>query len=475
MSEKPKSAKYLEYLRKKDLLDQEKKKLQASFVENSIEALEIEIKSIVDSKNDTGKKYAKNFLTPEQRIKMTLLAEKYGLCSWSSSETKCALVTDASDAKSKDGFFNIGCPAKEILGADNAPDFHIKRFNDIFNCQCEAIKGSIVADLKLFNLEAEFEMYRNDVYRYGGAGQSRRNTLLKDHIISEIQKSPGYKKYVKDDLKSILDRKEYIQYISPPFSIASLVYNPENHGKTFISLDLKAAVFLGYFNYGICSNASNAPNALDASNPFDESRYPTWEWYVSQYTKNELFIRNKPMRLTIFGKLNKSTNYLNPEANPRSCKTKNQILYQNLMVDFWLAILNKHEELEKYLVCIEGDEIVLSVPEQSLLTPIMKKLREMKFPSCLKMDTFELEVLDFDHIDQNDRKEFKDTKEVKVNEQSKSMKVYVKKYLTDDHKDGIKYTGKYDIKGVDVKFIRNIRLFLNKRTYGPSKAPTVLF
>ena len=107
---------------------------------------------------------------------------------------------------------------------------------------------------------------------------------VRDDMINDILDNPYYKDFINADMKQyeICDELKSIQ--------KGNVYNTENVGKYFLSIDLSKANFqaLKYFNKTIVRNSE------------------TYADYVRSYTDSPYMLNSKYMRQVIFGKCNAS-------------------------------------------------------------------------------------------------------------------------------------------------------------------------
>lgn len=131
--------------------------------------------------------------------------------------------------------------------------------------------------------------------------------------------------------------------VDPPFTILKRIYQPKNGGKVFFAIDMKSAIFQCYRDLGIIKNAA------------------TWEEFIAEFSPSRTFAPNKLVRVRIFGKLDKS------KVHP--------ILWKNAIWKVWQQMVAAWPELGERLMAIEGDEVVLSCPEDSI-TSAARRLRE---------------------------------------------------------------------------------------------------
>lgn len=144
---------------------------------------------------------------------------------------------------------------------------------------CESLYGS----------KSKWERFKESCLENGYNNDSfyQAFTDISNNVIEFIKSKAGYAKF-----NELQERKEYPPIINDPNykPRSSNIYKQENDGKIFISIDMSKANFttLRAYDYTI----------------FDDSRYITYEEFISKFTNNEYFISSKYIRQVIFGNLN---------------------------------------------------------------------------------------------------------------------------------------------------------------------------
>lgn len=164
---------------------------------------------------------------------------------------------------------------------------------------------------------------------------------IRDKMINDILDSDGYKNFITTDMKkySVCDELKNIQHGN--------VYNPENVGKNFLSIDLKSGNFqaLKYFDKRIVLNED------------------TYDEYISRYTSSEYIQRSKYFRQVVFGK----------------CNASRQIAIEKyLMSEFYKNF--KYDKDLLNIVRFNNDEIVFELnfnaENKSIIDEISKSINE---------------------------------------------------------------------------------------------------
>lgn len=108
---------------------------------------------------------------------------------------------------------------------------------------------------------------------------------LSEKIINSVEQTEGYNKFITcnmDEYMSIHNEVEGIKYVK-----SVNLYNPDNSGKYFVSIDMRKANFqaLWYFD----------SNIVFGTNSYDD--------FISLFTDKAYFKESKEIRQTVFGKL----------------------------------------------------------------------------------------------------------------------------------------------------------------------------
>lgn len=116
---------------------------------------------------------------------------------------------------------------------------------------------------------------------------------IKDAAISDIKASKGYIRFNEEDMNQYRVSHENLPNKD--------IFKASNHGKSFISIDMKKANFssLKYYDASIFANAG------------------TWEEFIGRYTNNKHIINSKYIRQVILG----------------NCNPKRHITYEKYLMD----------------------------------------------------------------------------------------------------------------------------------------------
>lgn len=231
-------------------------------------------------------------------------------------------------------------------------------------------------------------------------------SLIRDNIITTIENSEPYKEFNKVDLKL---------WKQPLFSVGDYnIYNGENVGKKFLSIDLKKANFqaLKWFNKEIVLNAD------------------TYEDLMDKFGGDDYFKKSKYTRQVIFGKLN----------------PKRTIYFEKYLIGTIFS--SKENKLFTYLynnsnlITVKSDEIVFEIDNVELLEKInndfLERLKnEIKINNGLDVS---VEVFHLSRI-------------VCENHNGNIVDGYIRKFYLDHNR--------YDLKNVSSIFFPQFYAFLN--------------
>lgn len=155
---------------------------------------------------------------------------------------------------------------------------------------------------------------------------------IKDEAIHFIQSTDAYKRFNTEDMnKYAVSHKNFPN---------KDIYKPANHGRRFISIDMKKANFssLRHYDADIFGGAE------------------CWEDFLRKFTDNEHIINSKYIRQVILG----------------NCNPKRHITYEKHLMDTVLSILENDQFLKEKGITLENvvffsnDEIVIDITENNL-------------------------------------------------------------------------------------------------------------
>lgn len=172
---------------------------------------------------------------------------------------------------------------------------------------------------------------------------------VRDNMINDILDNPKYKEFLS------VDMKEYCVCDKLKNTPKGNVYNGDNIGKHFLSIDLTKANFqaLKFFDKSLAQNADN------------------YEDYVKHYTNSKYVLHSKYTRQVVFGK----------------CNPSRQITIEKHLLSLFYENFDYSEDIIK-LVRFNNDELVFEVEEEiteSLLDGIYSAVRNAEWRSGVKV------------------------------------------------------------------------------------------
>lgn len=278
-------------------------------------------------------KFPKDQFESKERRKLTMYAEASGLCSYTETQQDHEFLVIK---KSKNEFIDISSPDPLIIAGFGF--YHELQFSP----------ENFANELKMLSLEGSFNDFCNDVKRYGLKGLSRLYYILIEEVVEYISNNEKYKalKRVKHTpLPGKIDNN---------YTICKMLYTPQNDGRTFVSLDFRAAVHRAYMIQGV----HDTP----------------WEIFISRFTKSRFLQSLKHLRLTIYGKLDH--------------KNMNKIMFSNITLTFWNMIQNSIEDHGYKLLALEGDEILLEPPDNFTVGQFEQDIAELKLPDFINAQSY---------------------------------------------------------------------------------------
>ncbi len=293
-------------------------------------------KEIAEIKQDGKERlYSKKILDGKQRIRFSILAHLQGLVSQSVSD-------------GKNSFLSISPPlnAEIILNTD-----HFGFFSHLVNKHVSCLE-----DVAFFNLCSLYDIYVENVKRNTAAGYKRYYEIMQDWLFHAILKLPNFNS--TENVKEIVRERARKK--------PGIVFSPSNDGLYCVSVDVKSSVFQGYKELGV----------------FEQQ---TWEEFISLHTHDQLLIRSKNLRLSVFGRCD--------------VFKKNQIIINNTITPTWNQIVAEIPTITENLLFLSGDEAVFGYKDKVEADNLQNSLVTMKFPSHIVITSFRLEKKEID--DQN--------------------------------------------------------------------------
>lgn len=177
---------------------------------------------------------------------------------------------------------------------------------------------------------------------------------IKEDAISEIKASEGYIRFNEEDMNQYRVSHENLPNKD--------IFKAGNHGRSFISIDMKKANFssLKYYDASIFSYAD------------------TWEQFIGRYTENKHIIGSKYIRQVILG----------------NCNPKRHITYEKYLMDKVLSYLTDIVDFMGKVVFFSNDEIIIDASnlEKTELKIMMRRIedsiKDLTIP--LKVELFTL-------------------------------------------------------------------------------------
>lgn len=161
---------------------------------------------------------------------------------------------------------------------------------------------------------------------------------IKEQAISEIKASKGYIRFNEEDMNQYRVSHENLPNKD--------IFKASNHGKNFVSIDMKKANFssLKYYDASIFSYAD------------------TWEEFIGKYTENTHIIGSKYIRQVILG----------------NCNPKRHITYEKYLMDRVLSHLTNIVDFMNKVVFFSNDEIIIDVSdlEKTKLKVMIKQITD---------------------------------------------------------------------------------------------------
>jgi hypothetical protein len=210
---------------------------------------------------------------------------------------------------------------------------------------------------KNFNDKEDYFTYYND---------------LKDNIINYIKNSDTYKllNNEKTNIAKLFELPDRVKNLSQ-----KNVYNKDNVGKYFLSIDMKKANYSALVSFGKMYNV-----------PFvnDDIGY-SYEKFMSLFTPYEYFAKSKYIRQVVFG----------------NCNPKRQIAFEHYLMSIFLEGLYANnilseEDKDTYVYSLNSDEIIICTENINLYTDInkwIKKNEGLGFNPPLRLEFFKLKKI----------------------------------------------------------------------------------
>jgi hypothetical protein len=293
--------------------------------------VEPELREILEGKAE-NKKYHKKVYSGSERKAITLVAERLDLASFIDDDD-CLVICKSANAEVD--VKNLPKASRDQFGYYTGFEFSAEGF---------------LEEVKIVGMEHMLELYVAEMRKYTGPGLKRRFRILTEGITNHITALDQYKEVLGRDIKrnTVEDK---------PYAIATRIYRFDTHDekRRYVSLDIKSAVFLAYQLNGIITE-------------------PTWEGFLRRFTSSQFLFGSKKFRLETLGRVD--------------VKGKNMRLVSHITCGVWDTI---KERYEKYLIALEGDEILLEAGDG-----VLEGILQEKLPSYISVSAFSLRIGEID-------------------------------------------------------------------------------
>lgn len=177
----------------------------------------------------------------------------------------------------------------------------------------------------LYDSVSKWNLFKSEFKKYDSAIDYFTDySRIKDEAIEAVRSAEGFQLFSAYGVNDFSIKNKGLP--------SGRIYNPENNGRIFLSIDMKKANFSALHEY--------------RSNIFGGAH--TWEEFVSRFTDNKHIINSKYIRQVIMGNLN----------------PKRQTAYEKVLMDKLLTdILHAGVIGRKYIAAFLADEIIFDVTD----------------------------------------------------------------------------------------------------------------
>lgn len=177
----------------------------------------------------------------------------------------------------------------------------------------------------LYDSVSKWNLFKSEFKKYDSAIDYFTDySRIKDEAIEAVRSAEGFQLFSAYGVNDFSIKNKGLP--------SGRIYNPENNGRIFLSIDMKKANFSALHEY--------------RSNIFGGAH--TWEEFVSRFTDNKHIINSKYIRQVIMGNLN----------------PKRQTAYEKVFMDKLLTdILHAGVIGRKYIAAFLADEIIFDVTD----------------------------------------------------------------------------------------------------------------
>lgn len=177
----------------------------------------------------------------------------------------------------------------------------------------------------LYDSVSKWDLFKSEFAKYDSAIDYFTDySRIKDEAIEAVRNTEGFQLFSAYGVNDFSIKNKGLP--------SGRIYNPDNNGRIFLSIDMKKANFSALHEY--------------RSDIFGGAH--TWEEFVSRFTDNKHIINSKYIRQVIMGNLN----------------PKRQTAYEKVLMDKLLTeILHAGIIDKKYVAAFLADEIIFDVTD----------------------------------------------------------------------------------------------------------------
>lgn len=191
----------------------------------------------------------------------------------------------------------------------------------------------------LYDSVSKWDLFKSELTKYGSREDYFNDySRIKDEAIKAVRSTEGFQLFSAYGVNDFSIKNKGLP--------SGRIYNPENNGRMFLSIDMKKANFSALHEY--------------RSDIFGGAH--TWEEFISKFTDNKHIINSKYIRQVIMGNLN----------------PKRQTAYEKVLMDKLLTdILHAKVIGKKYVAAFLADEIIFDVTDLENRTEVIASIYKM--------------------------------------------------------------------------------------------------
>ena len=177
----------------------------------------------------------------------------------------------------------------------------------------------------LYNSVSKWDLFKSELAKYDSAMDYFTDySRIKDEAIETVRSTEGFQLFTAYGINDFSIKNKGLP--------VNKIYNPENNGRVFLSVDMKKANFSALREY--------RDDIFGGSD--------TWEEFISRFTDNKHIINSKYIRQVIMGNL-----------NPKRQTAYEKMLMDKLLTDILHAKVIGKESVAAFL----ADEIIFDVTD----------------------------------------------------------------------------------------------------------------